>query len=422
MVAERRDTAARGRAQARLEHAAEHHPEPERPRRVRHPDRLADPARLRELDVDAVRDLRAGRDIGERVAVLVDVDRDRRARLELAPGLVAGRQRLLAVLDPELGELRDRVERLLQRPPLVDVDLQRELGHAAHRAHALDVETVASSELQLEAPERGRGLLRASRHVVGVAEPDRPRGRRTGARKPEQAERRDSEELPLEVVERGVERRLRRLLARDRSQPRADLLERERVVAEQPGVLFHERERRLGGLVVALDRRTLAAAGHALVAQRHLHDVRVVGRLARDDERLGQLQPDDARLDLHAGRLRRRDRDDVRDHVRLVLAGHEAGRHDAGALPRSSRRPSRRRGRAPTSRGPVPPAPPSPWQPAHSSANTSAPRLGLPSSAVSDVSGSKICACASAKVATAIAAPTSTGRQRRFIRRRIPRS
>ena len=105
-----------------LEHAPEHHAHAQRPRRVRHADRLADPARLRELDVDAVRDLGARRDVRERVAVLVDVDRDRRALLQRSPALVAGAERLLAVLDAELRELRERIERLVERPPLVDVD------------------------------------------------------------------------------------------------------------------------------------------------------------------------------------------------------------------------------------------------------------------------------------------------------------
>src|SRR6266498_2330617 len=48
--------------------------EVERVRRVRHADRLADAAGLRELDVDPVRALRTRRDVGQRVAVLVDVD------------------------------------------------------------------------------------------------------------------------------------------------------------------------------------------------------------------------------------------------------------------------------------------------------------------------------------------------------------
>ena len=94
-----------GDPEARLDHAAEHHAEPERARGVRHPHRLADPARLRELDVDAVRPLGAGGDVGERVAVLVDVDRDRRAALQLGAVRVAGGQRLLAVLDRHLRQV-----------------------------------------------------------------------------------------------------------------------------------------------------------------------------------------------------------------------------------------------------------------------------------------------------------------------------
>ena len=122
--------------EARLDHAAEHDAEPERAGGVRHPDRLADPARLRQLDVDPVRDLRAGGDVVEPVAVLVDVDRDRRALLQRPAALVAGAERLLAVLDAELGQLRQRLERLVERPPLVDVDLERQLGGRGRRGRA----------------------------------------------------------------------------------------------------------------------------------------------------------------------------------------------------------------------------------------------------------------------------------------------
>ena len=99
MVAERRHDAAGGDPDPRLDHAPEHHAEPEGARGVGHPDRLADPAGLRELDVDPVRDLGAAGDVGERVAVLVDVDRDRRARPQLLgagirrPGAAARRTR-----------------------------------------------------------------------------------------------------------------------------------------------------------------------------------------------------------------------------------------------------------------------------------------------------------------------------------------
>jgi hypothetical protein len=64
-------------------------------------------------------------------------------------------------------------------------------------------------------------------------------------------------------------------------------------------VALHESQRRLGRLVVTLDGGRLAVAGDAVVRHGHVHDVRVVGRLARDDERLRELQPDDSRFELH---------------------------------------------------------------------------------------------------------------------------
>src|SRR6266496_6473072 len=71
VIAEGRHLRARCDAETRLDHAAEHDAEPEGPRRVRHANGLADAARLRELDVDAVRALRTRRDVLERVTVLV---------------------------------------------------------------------------------------------------------------------------------------------------------------------------------------------------------------------------------------------------------------------------------------------------------------------------------------------------------------
>src|SRR4051794_12468041 len=49
VVAEARDLRAGGDAEAGLDHAAEHHAEPKPARGVRHPHRLADPARLGQL-------------------------------------------------------------------------------------------------------------------------------------------------------------------------------------------------------------------------------------------------------------------------------------------------------------------------------------------------------------------------------------
>ena len=117
-------------------------------------------------------------------------------------------------------------------------------------------------------------------------------------------------------MERSVERGLGGVLARDLGEPLADLLQGERIVAEQVSVLLDERERRLGRLVVAVDRRSLAPADVAAVAQLDLDDVLPVARLASDHERLGQAQPDDGGLDLHLGSLLRgADAHDVGDHV-----------------------------------------------------------------------------------------------------------
>ena len=90
---------------------------------LHHADGLADAARLRKLDVDPVRALGAHRDVRQRVAVLVDVDRDRRAALQLRPVGIAGDERLLAVLEVELREV---LERLVEGPRLVDVALERQ--------------------------------------------------------------------------------------------------------------------------------------------------------------------------------------------------------------------------------------------------------------------------------------------------------
>ncbi len=91
------------------------------------------------------------------------------------------------------------------------------------------------------------------------------------------------------------------------AEPRTDLLERERVVAEQRPVLLDERERRLGRLVVAVDRRRFTAADVRPVPQLDLDDVLPVAGLARDHERLRQPEADDAGVDVHTGTLSRPD-------------------------------------------------------------------------------------------------------------------
>ena len=130
-------------------------------------------------------------------------------------------------------------------------------------------------------------------------------------------------------------------------------------------------------LAVPLDRRRLSEAGHALVRQGDVDDVREVGRLPRDDERLRELQTDDSGLDLHGPSLVGRDRHDVGDHVGLLLPLTMP----AGMMPRPC---STAVGTAaasspvPTSAGPTPPpAPPEPWQP-RTRARTPLAAIGRP--------------------------------------------
>src|SRR5204862_6668891 len=98
-------------------------------------------------------------------------------------------------------------ERLLQRPRLVDVDLQRNVRHGAHRTDALYVQPVVAAELQLQPPEAAGDALGAAGHVVRVPETDRPGGRRPRAPEAEEGPDRQARQLPAQVVERRVDRR-----------------------------------------------------------------------------------------------------------------------------------------------------------------------------------------------------------------------
>ena len=206
-----------GDPEAGLDHAPEHHAEPERARRVGHSHGLPDPARFRELEVDPVRPLGAGRDVGEREAVLVHVDRNGRAALQLGAGGVAGGKRLLAVLDRHL-------RAAARAPRRASSTRSRRPGAAASVAPLTAWTRSRSSpsraaELQLEPAEAPLlRRLRPPRHVVGIAEPDRPRRRRPFAPQAEQLVDRNAGELPLQIVQRRIERSPRRGFAR--RQPR----------------------------------------------------------------------------------------------------------------------------------------------------------------------------------------------------------
>src|SRR5262245_58911474 len=66
VVAERRDAAPGRDREARLDHAAEHDPEPEGPGSVGHANGFPDASRLCELQVYTVGALTAGGDVAER--------------------------------------------------------------------------------------------------------------------------------------------------------------------------------------------------------------------------------------------------------------------------------------------------------------------------------------------------------------------
>ena len=301
MVAEACERARRCDGEAALDHAAHHHAETERAGRVHHADSLAQPSALRELDVHAVPALGADRDVSKRVAVLVDVDGKGRAPAQLRSRRVSRRQRLLDVLDAELLELRDRVERLVERPVLVHVDLKRERRCLANGADALHVEAVASPELQLETPEAPfcRLALGALRHVVGIAEPDRERRRRALPGDAHKLPDRSAAELAAKIVKRGVERRLGGLLAGELGKALADCLEVEWVVSEQLAAFFEERDCRRDALAVVVLRRRLAAARDSRCRQLHPHEVDLDVRRARDAKRRRQRQGNGAVGDVH---------------------------------------------------------------------------------------------------------------------------
>jgi hypothetical protein len=237
------------------------------------------------------------------MAILVDEDRDRRRGFYPRATRIARGQGLFAVLHAQLGELRQRVQRFVERPVLVHVNLQRRLRRLAHRAHAVDVAAVARTELQLQAQKPVGHSRRSVAHVVGIPEPDRPRRRRAEPAHAEQSPHGDTGQLSLQVVERRVERGPRRPLAG--LEPLLDLVQGEGVVAERVGRLFDVLQRGLRCLAVAVDRRTFTEAGDTVVPELYLHHVGSVVRLARDHERLREVQRGDSGRHVHRGYTRR---------------------------------------------------------------------------------------------------------------------
>ena len=214
---------------------------------------------------------------------------------------------LFDVLDAELRQLGHCVQRLVERPPLVHVHLERQRRDRRER-RARAPRRARRSPPSFSFRRRNRPSRAAARRAGPCRRDRRARSSTTSAGPPRQAEQppgRDAEQLPLQVVQRCIERRLRSLLAGDLAQPSTDVLEREWVVAQQRGVLADKCERGLRRFAVALDRRCLASSDPAIVGELDLDDVGNVLRLARDHERFGELQPDDVSAHIHAANVSR---------------------------------------------------------------------------------------------------------------------
>ena len=232
MVAERRDGAAGRDPEPGLDHAAEHHAEPERARGVRHPDRLADAARLRELDVDPVRDLRAAR----RRCRAGGSPRRRRSGSASAPSAScppsspagSGCSQYATPSSASCGSASSASSS--DHHSLTSTCSGRSVTPRTARTRSTSSPSPPPS---FSFSRWKRGAAFSARRAMSSGSPSQTvqevggpvRGR------PEQLPDRDAEQLALEVVQRAVERRPRGVLAR--RQPRLDLLERERVVAEQ---------------------------------------------------------------------------------------------------------------------------------------------------------------------------------------------
>src|SRR5207244_8407515 len=80
-----------------------------------------------------------------------------------------------------------------------------------------------------------------------------------------------------------------------------DLVERERVAPKDAAAPVQEFDRARAVFVVTVDRRPLAVPGLPGVADLHDDGLALVGGVARDHERLGELVRDGACLEFHAG-------------------------------------------------------------------------------------------------------------------------
>ena len=224
-----------GDPEPRLDHAAEHHAEAEGPRGVHHPDRLTDAARLRKLHVDPVRHLATCGDVGERVAVLVDVDREGDAAAQLAPP----RNLLRAAAARRIRHPAPRAHRTASSASsYVHHSFTSTMSGRSVTARTARTRSTSSPSpppsFSLSRRKRGAASVCPSGHVVGIAEPDRPRRRGAAARQAQEPV--DGCRRAACPEGRGAQRRAALFAACSPSIAASrcpDLLERERVVTDQ---------------------------------------------------------------------------------------------------------------------------------------------------------------------------------------------
>jgi hypothetical protein len=287
-VGERRDRRCRRHAELRLDHAAEHHAQAEGPCSMDHANGLSNSPRLGELDVDALGVAGDPRDVAQVVAAFVDDHGWPRRKLAQGPERVeVGRGKgLLHELHSELHQRRHQLAGGLERPALVGIHAQRGRGDGPHGLEPRQV--LGPSELELECAVRTGPPHPVARPLDAVDADRVGRGPRF-RKEPQEAPHRDAEPLADPVVQRRVDGRLGRGLTVHVLEPRANLLERERVVADQGRRrLREERGRRGDRLPAVVDGRRLAAADDALVLELDLHHGLGGARAARDTEGLGE--------------------------------------------------------------------------------------------------------------------------------------
>ena len=165
-------------AELRLDHAAEHHAQPEGARRVHHAQRLAHAPGLGQLDVDAVGVAGDRRDVAEVLAALVDdhaaaaaTARAERGRSRgRRPGTAARRARRPARPAPASARAPSRASSPRWR--------RRAAAASDSLAHRLQPRQVlGAADLDLERPEAARPARAVARALERV-DADRERGRR----------------------------------------------------------------------------------------------------------------------------------------------------------------------------------------------------------------------------------------------------